>query len=220
MINKNSTSGPLGRHCLREPIPEIDQAALMLLEAVSAHQLGDGMRAEYLIRLANMEEIREWSNSLWGKSSPYVQYRGTPSAEPYLSRSERQIVQMPTLAQRRQLHQRDGYHCRFCGVPVMRKEVRQWFVAAYPGLAIWGRTHDTQHAAFQTIWAQYDHVVPHARGGDNDLSNIIVTCAPCNYGRMSYTLEEVNVLGPRAREPIRSHWDGLERVFHSGVAAR
>lgn len=215
MIDKNSTSKLVSRRCLREPIPEIEQAAQMLLRAVSAHQLGDGRLAEYLIRLANMEEVGEWSNSLWGKRSPHVQYRGTPGAEPFLPKIERHVVRMPTLAQRHELHQRDGYHCRFCGIPVMRKEIRQGFMAAYPALSIWGRTHGMQHAAFQAIWAQYDHVVPRARGGDNDLNNIVVTCAPCNYGRMSYTLEEVNLVDPREQEPVRSKWDGLEGVFTS-----
>ena len=213
MLNTISTLKPAIRHCLREPIPEIDQAARMLTEAVSAHQYGDEVRTKHLIRLANMKEIREWTNSLWGKSSPYVQYRGTPSAEPYLPKIERHIVRMPTLSERCQLHQRDGYHCRFCGIPVMRKEVRRWFTATYPDLAIWGKTYAEQHAAFQAIWAQYDHVVPHARGGDNNPNNIIVACAPFNFGRMSYTLEEVYVMDPRNREPVRSQWDGLESVF-------
>ena len=61
------------------------------------------------------------------------------------------------------------------------------------------------------MWAQYDHLLPHSKGGNNDVNNIVVTCAPCNFGRMSYTLEEVGLIDPRTREPIRSAWDGLER---------
>ena len=213
MSDKNSTSKLVGRRCLREPIPEIQQAAQMLLKAVSAHQFGDRIRAEYLIRLANMEEIREWSNSLWGKKSPHVQYRGTPSTEPFLPKIERHVVRMPTLAQRHNLHQRDGYHCRFCGIPVMRKEIRQWFMATYPDIAIWGKTHGTQHAAFQAIWVQYDHVVPHARGGDNTLNNIVVTCAPCNYGRMSYTLKTSMGWIPASGSPCVHSGNELESVF-------
>jgi len=213
IVYTTSTTNQLNRHCLREPIIEIAQATDMLIAAVLAHRNGNCMLAKELILLANMGEIREWSNSLWGKSSPYVQYRGIPSAEHYLTKSEPHTVRMPTLAQRRHLHDIDGYHCRFCGVPVMRKEVRQWFVAAYPSVAIWGRTHGTQHAAFQILWAQYDHVAPHARGGDNNLENIIVTCAPCNFGRMSHTLEELNLLDPRTRELKRVKWDGFEGVL-------
>lgn len=62
-----------------------------------------------------------------------------------------------------------------------------------------------------TLWLQYDHLLPHARSGTNDLENVVITCAPCNYGRGGYTLEEVGLADPRLREPVRSTWDGLER---------
>lgn len=82
---------------------------------------------------------------------------------------------------------------------------------SYPQLRIWGRNNKDQHAAFQAMWAQYDHVLPYTRGGSNELDNLVVTCAPCNFGRMQYTLEEVGLLDPRSRAPVRSSWDGLER---------
>jgi len=61
------------------------------------------------------------------------------------------------------------------------------------------------------MWVQYDHLLAHARSGTNDLKNIVITCAPCNFCRAEYTLAEVGLLDPLAREPIRSTWDGLER---------
>lgn len=30
---------------------------------------------------------------------------------------------------------------------------------------------------FQTLWAQYDHVLPDAYGSTNDLDNLVVSCA-------------------------------------------
>ena len=60
------------------------------------------------------------------------------------------------------------------------------------------------------MWAQYDHILPYARGGTSNLDNIVVACAPCNFGRMNYTLEEVGLTDPRLREPVRSTWGGLE----------
>lgn len=83
----------------------------------------------------------------------------------------------------------------------------------YPDAVPWGRKNSEQHAAFQAMWMQYDHVLPHAKGGTNDLSNVVISCAPCNFGRMEFTLEEVGVEDPRLREPVRSTWDGLERFL-------
>jgi len=199
------------RNCLRPPIPEIEDAARFLDAAVSAHLQGRRDIAEELIRLANNKSIWDWTDSIWGKNSPYVQYRPTPSPLPTLPKEQRVKVRMPTLDERRQIHARDGYHCRFCGIPVIRKEIRQKIAAAYPEALPWGRTNDCQHAAFQAMWAQYDHVLPHARGGNNDIENVVLTCAACNFGRMSYTLDEVGLLDPRDRDPRRSAWDGLER---------
>ncbi|MDQ6698748.1 MAG: HNH endonuclease [Acidobacteriota bacterium] len=118
---------------------------------------------------------------------------------------------MPTTAEKQLLFERDGFHCRFCGIPVIRSEVRQRMRVAYPEALPWGITNPTQHAAFQAMWLQYDHVLPHARGGDNSLGNVVITCAPCNFARMNSTLDEVGLMDPRTREPMRSDWDGLER---------
>ncbi len=72
------------------------------------------------------------------------------------------------------------------------------FAFGYPTALSWGRTNQTRHAAFQAMWLQYDHLPPHARGGDNGLDNVIITCAPCNCARVNYTVAEV---GRRSGDP-------------------
>lgn len=201
------------RHCLRDPIPEIQEAACLLDEAVSAHLGGDAGRVELLVKRANMPAIREWTESLWGRNSPYAPSRKRLDGKiKQASSNSRQPARMPNFEIQRQLHERDGYHCRFCGIPVIRKAIRQRFCKLYSHLRIWGRKNIEQHAAFQAMWAQYDHLVPHSHGGSNDLENTVVTCAPCNFGRMEFTLIEANLMDPRFREPVRSSWDGLERM--------
>ena len=199
------------RTCLREPIPEIEDAARFLDAAVSAHLQGQRVIAEELFRLADNRRIWDWTNSVWGKNSPYVQYRSVASAPSVLPKELRVKVRMPTAAEKAQIHARDGYHCRFCGMPVIRPEVRKMICAAYPVAVAWGNTNETQHAAFQAMWAQYDHILPHARGGNNELENIVLACAACNFGRMSFVLEEVGLFDPRETSPRKSSWDGLER---------
>lgn len=200
------------RRCLREPIPQIMDAARLLDAAVVAHFEGIPDLVARLIEMANMSAIREWTNSLWGKDSQYRQFRGQ-GPEPIIPKKDRLHLRMPGNDIKRLLHQRDGHHCRFCGIPVIRAEVRRRFATLYPTTPIWGNTIEEQHAAFQVMWAQYDHIVPHARGGDNALNNLVITCAPCNYGRMSNTLDELGLNDPRDREPVASQWDGLERLL-------
>ena len=64
------------------------------------------------------------------------------------------------------------------------------------------------------MWLQYDHLLPHSRGGNNDLNNLVITCAPCNFGRMEYTLAEVGIKNPLKTEKIKSNWNGLERILN------
>ena len=201
------------RLCLRNPIPEIADAARILDEAVSAHIAGQFIQAEELIRLADMPAIWKWTDSIWGKKSPYRQFRAVPNEPPKLSKGQRVKERMPTLEEKQQLHLRDGYHCRFCGIPVIRKEIRKRIKNSYPLALVWKRKNAEQHAAFQAMWAQYDHILPHSRGGNNNVENMLITCAPCNFGRMQFTLAEVGLENPRTRPPVCSAWDGLER-FH------
>jgi hypothetical protein len=66
---------------------------------------------------------------------------------------------------------------------------------------------------FQAMWAQYDHLLAHSRGGMKTEENMVVTCAPCNFVREEFSLEEVGLTDPRERALIRSAWDGLERLL-------
>jgi 5-methylcytosine-specific restriction endonuclease McrA len=210
---------PSNRLCLRPAIPEIALAAKYLDDAVSARISGRFTEADELIRAANIPAIKDWVESLWGKASPYVQYRAVPDSPPTLSRIERPVLRMPTSLEKLRLRERDGYHCRFCGIPVIRTEVRDRLRKLHPQALPWPTdSNKTQHPAFQAMWVQYDHVLPHARGGTNDFDNLIITCAPCNFGRMNYTVEEVGLADPRLREPMRSTWDGLERLLQYRTA--
>ncbi|GGE59714.1 hypothetical protein GCM10007421_38000 [Halopseudomonas oceani] len=196
------------KRCFREPIPEIFDAARYLDAAVSAHLNGHSSLAIELFTLANDPKIRAWTDSIWGKKSPFVRIKKQPDK----AHSEKVTARMPTAIQKAELHSRDGFHCRFCGIPVIRAEIRKVLHIAYPTAITWGRSNASQHAAFQCMWAQYDHVVPHSHGGTNDLDNLVVTCAACNFGKMEYTLEELSLIDPRTIPPIQSNWDGLERV--------
>jgi 5-methylcytosine-specific restriction endonuclease McrA len=197
------------RRCLRDSIPEIADAARYLDAAVSIHLAGRSDLAETLIRLADVPAIREWTESLWGKNSPYVKVRQPLVAVIHPAQLTR--PRRPNAAVQALLHQRDGFHCRFCGIPVIRKEVRKRINAAYPQALSWGKHNSECHAAFQAMWAQYDHIVLFKRGGLTNIDNLVVTCAPCNFGRMENTVDEVGLLDPRSCEPVRSTWDGLER---------
>ena len=200
------------RQCLREPIPEIEIAARRLNEAVSAPLRGERAIAEELLHLANDNVVRQWLYSVWGKATIYNQPRRVVDHSPPIRIGERAKPRDATNETKRLIHRRDGYYCRFCKIPVIRSKVRAALRKEYPRAVPWERTNDAQHAGFQCMWAQYGHIVPHARGGQSDLENVYLTCAACNYGSGDNLLEELDLLHPRLHAPRQGDWDGLERL--------
>ena len=206
------------RSCLLEPIPEIFQAAWYLDEAVCAHLDGNSDLAAKLICCADIPAIFDWTERLWGKGAPQ-QWRIAPdkpgdnssdivSGGKILSPKRKREL---THSQKEALVSRDGLHCRFCGIPLVRSEVRERMKRAYPKPLRWGAKNREKHAAFQAMDLQFDHVVPFSKQGANDLQNYVVACAPCNCGRMNETLDAVGLFDPRLQPVIRSSWDGLAR---------
>ena len=196
------------RRCLSEPIPQVWDAVRYLDAAVSAHMQQKLELAAVLFQQADMPEIRLWTKSIWANSKIHLKYPAGNEAVPKALRSK---SRMPVEALKTLIHERDGYTCRFCSMPVVRSTTRMRIQRSYPEAVSWGGKEISQHAAFQAMWAQYDHIVPHAHGGINDLENLVLTCAPCNFGRAGYTLAEVGVSDPRSRSRQPTRWDGLIR---------
>lgn len=207
------------RRCLREPIPAIFEAAEQLGAAVDAHLAGDRSAAEAMLRRADKPEVGEWTDSLWGKYRPDIHtFRVVVGSPPRLAKEERPQPRMPTQATRTEVLARDGHRCRFCGIPVISPEVRAALHALYPMSARWGRRNGERHFGLEAMWLQFDHVIPNQRGGDSSAANVVVTCAPCNFGRMEYTVEETGLLDPRDQANLPHHpmlltWDGLKRLL-------
>jgi hypothetical protein len=203
-------NGKLVRECLSEPIPEIFTAAEKLSAAVIAHASGRFTEAARLLEAANDPVVWNYTDAAWGAGAKArYGFVHVPSAPPALRLQDRPVPRMPTAATRRLVVQRDGYHCRFCGMPVIDAAIRRLIKTIYPDSLGWGATNPSQHAAFQCMWLQYDHVIPNSRGGASTLDNVVVTCAPCNFGRMETTLEEARLINPLSH-PTPRKWQGFE----------
>lgn len=207
------------RDCFRDPIPEIFEAANLLSYAANAHLRGDGTRAEMLIRAADIPAIGEWLDSIWLNPSNNRVESESVALPPIVPKPDRHLPRDAPPAMKRALVARDGHHCRLCGLPLIRAEVRRFFGRYYPEAVRWtGNRASEQHRGFQVLWLQYDHVVVHSRGGQTTLDNIVVTCPACNYGRDRFMMSEVALRDPRhhPRLPQWSgwrEWNGLETVL-------
>jgi hypothetical protein len=198
------------RRCLREPIPEIEIAANRLADAASAHMRGERDVAEALLVQADDKIVRDWLYSVWGRARVYNRPIKLLANPPELPMDQRGKPRDATNETKRLIHRRDGYYCRFCKIPVIRGALRSAIHTNYPKAVPWGSTNDSQHAAFQCMWAQYDHILPHQRGGLSNLENVYLTCAACNYGRGAHLLDELDLIHPSLHDPRQGNWNGLE----------
>lgn len=214
-VDGNSGNYWAPRPSLREPIAELYEVASMLDLGVGAHLAGDGARAGAYFLSANTEKVRNFIESMWGKRSSW------PDQVHYLRLRKVTGIATPTPeargtkvsgGTRRSVVQRDGFRCRYCGLPVIPASIRQKLSSEYPYAVGWGSSNASQHAAFQALWLQYDHVLPLSAGGLNDPSNVVVACAACNFMKWNYQLEELGLYDPRDRSPLSSCWDGLTRL--------
>jgi len=205
------------KRSIKEPIPEIFQSWDFMSQAVNAHLEGDRELAENFFRKAEIRAVWDWLNPGWSRPDLNVvvpRPEGDTQVVPKQLRDpDRNIVH----AIRSAVLQRDGYRCRYCGIPVVHAEIRKLAHRLYPDAVPWEPYDVTkQHSGFACLWLQFDHVVPHSHGGPSSPDNVVVSCALCNFGKDKYTLQQLNLTDPRLTPPIPSTWDGLNR-FRTGV---
>jgi DNA-directed RNA polymerase subunit RPC12/RpoP len=198
------------RRCFVTPILELDEAAVLLSAATDALLLGNHDLGRDLIGQADMPIIHTYASRIMGKVDTDVhRYRLVEG----LSTLRQKVAQrMPAASLEAEIYERDGYRCRFCGCRVIVKAARAVMDRLLPGAIRWGAANGDRHAAFFALTATIDHLVPHARGGDNSPGNLLTTCQPCNFGKGDWLVDEIGLFDPSSRPPVVDAWDGLARI--------
>src|SRR5512135_1512324 len=186
------------KRSIKEPIPQIFEAWGFLNQAVDAHLAGDRLRAEDYFGKADIRAVWEWLNPGWARPEMNVVVPAPPGDTQEVSKNLRDPDRVIALAIRSAVLQRDGYRCRYCGIPVVHADIRKLAHRIYPDAVPW-EPHDVtkHHAACACLWLQCDHVVPHRHGGRACPNNVVISCALCNYGKDKYTLRQLDVADPR-----------------------
>ena len=198
------------RRCLLAPIPEFDSVAGSLSVAADSLLAGNLADCERHLKDADLQAPRNFSYKVCGPISFEIHRQTCYPKYPKVVGSARE--RMPNKSIERQVFKRDGYRCRFCSSRVILRQARDVFRAALPTAARWGRTNDEKHFGLATLTASLDHLLPFGRGGSNDIENLVTACGPCQFGRVHWTLEEVELEDPISYAPVVDEWDGLQRL--------
>ncbi len=198
------------RTCLLPPLPEHDTAAELLSQAVDAVIVGDLDRARAFVRHADIPVLFKHSSLVMSGKDPHVQRRRPVVSS--VDKGRKIASRMPSGEATKALFARDGWRCRFCGCRVVPPKARAAMGEALPGAVPWNEAEGF-HGAFYAIRASVDHIVPHSTGGTNDEGNLVTACWSCQFGRGAWSLEEVGLLDPRLRAPIKDGQDGLTRLL-------
>lgn len=111
---------------------------------------------------------------------------------------------------------RDGYFCRYCGVPVIDKKICNAMLKHFSPTGEIPSSNASYNASLLAAKFVCDHIFPYQLGGENELANLVACCGTCNYGKGAYTLEQLQLADPLiARCPPPDgfeNWDGLTRL--------
>lgn len=200
------------RRCLLAPIPEHALAADLLNLAADALLSGDHPRSAQLLVISDLRVLRDFAYRVAGPISFEI-HRQTRMPI-FTATVIDGIKRMPSKQIEREVHERDGWRCRYCETRVISKKARNVFRKHFPLEARKGPRNEDKHFGLSTLTASLDHIVPHKRGGNNEPDNLVTACGPCQFGRGHWLLEEVQLEDPRAYPPKLDSWDGLNRLLH------
>jgi len=192
------------------PIPELEEVADLLSEAVDAILRDDLPLAARLIVEADIEAVGQYAAQISGPISAVV-HRYRDVGDPPIIK-DRAKQRMPSSSTEREIFERDGWRCRVCDTRIISKKSIRKMHAILPDEARQGRRAIDCHYGMSAICVSLDHLLPHSRGGTNNPDNLVTACGPCQFGRNNWTFAEVGIEDPRGRAPIVDEWDGLTRI--------
>jgi HNH endonuclease len=117
----------------------------------------------------------------------------------------------------RQILERDGYHCRYCGIPVIfSSEVRKIQKILGPDNFPISKSNQIAHGTLRAFYNSFDHVLPRSRGGRNTLENLVTACYPCNFGKDDFTLSQLGLRSPFESPVVQDNHDGFVSLLSRG----
>ena len=192
------------------PKPEwMNKEVDLFISAVEAYIAGNKSLSLEIISQIRSDEITEWYIEHGQMSGRHRKLQLNITPPETIDISLRDPVRSPAKIQQK-VFERDAYHCRYCGGKVISQEFLRSFIKSLNSpLFSRGETNLSTHGIIHITWPVADHVIPWNKGGRTCLDNLVSSCAPCNYGKDGYMIEQLGIADPFERSAKNSNWDGF-----------
>jgi 5-methylcytosine-specific restriction endonuclease McrA len=192
------------------PKPEwMNNEVDLFIKAVEAFKAGNKNLCLEIIGQIRTAEITEWYIEHGQMSGRHRKLQLNIPPPETIDIDLRDPVRSPAKLQK-QVFERDSYHCRYCGGKLISQEFLKTFIKRLNSpLFSRGETNLNTHGIIHLTWPVADHVIPWNKGGRTSLDNLVSSCAPCNYGKDGYTIEQLGLIDPFTRPAKISDWDGF-----------
>lgn len=169
------------------------QAAHAVSQAVSAAQAGDAKSCRVLLQPLEQQSLQDWFHDHAQNASRFRAMVFQPQPVIAVQKDQRDRA-YPQVALEREIFQRDEGKCRYCGIPVqLRQDLRKVNALVGEDLFAMGRTNRTRSGAMIVSRASADHIIPVTQGGRTTPENLVTACWPCQFGKSSFTPEQVGI---------------------------
>lgn len=194
------------------PLPKpqwMNNEVKLFIQAAEAFSAGNKQICLEVLSQIRSNEIIEWYIEHGQMSGRHRKLQLNISPPTTLDISLRDPIRSPSKVQC-DVFNRDSYHCRYCGGMLISQEFLRTFIKSLNSpIFTRGKTNLTTHGIIHITWPVADHVTPWNKGGNTSLENLVSSCAPCNYGKDGYTIEQLGIEDPFNRPPVHSDWIGL-----------
>jgi len=197
------------------PKPEwMNKEIDLFIRAVDAFKAGNKNLCLEIIGQIRTAEITEWYIEHGQMSGRQRKLQLNIPPPETIDIDLRDPVRSPAKLQK-QVFERDSYHCRYCGGKLISQEFLKTFIKRLNSpLFSRGETNLNTHGIIHLTWPVADHVIPWNKGGRTSLDNLVSSCAPCNYGKDGYTIEQLGLIDPFTRPAKISDWDGFNNKIN------
>ena len=177
-----------------------DKAWQTLIKVLEFESFGEIAKARTTLSVQESDDLREWFHVHAQNSGVWRMKTFQVSTHTTISELDPKKTFNDLLLE---ILERDNFRCRYCSWTVLpESRLRRLQKRLGNDYFAIGSTNSKRSGYYFASRASLDHVVPHSLGGRTTVENLVTVCMGCNYGKAGYTLKQIGIEDPFARQPL------------------